>query len=103
MGYLQSFSGVASQDDFLATLFRPSAAYQHPSDVLKDEDLTLYEKRSILASWASDAWTVDSTPALRAPATLAKPVGIDEILACLRALDEEMRRRCLYGGGDDRP
>jgi hypothetical protein len=84
-----------AQDQFLATLFRPSSAYRRPEDVLKDDDLTLYEKRSILASWASDAWTVDSRPSLRAPRALQEPASIDEILSCLRSLDKEMERRCF--------
>jgi hypothetical protein len=33
--------------------------------VLKDPDLTLNEKRAILASWASDACAVEAAPALR--------------------------------------
>jgi hypothetical protein len=32
-------------DPFLSVLFQPSAAYDKPSDVLKDDDLTLYEKK----------------------------------------------------------
>lgn len=85
-----------ASDPFLSTLFRPEAAYAKPADVLEDADLTLYEKRAILASWASDAWAVDSVPSLRAPSTLAAPVEVDEIMRCLRALDEEMRKRCIH-------
>jgi hypothetical protein len=84
----------AGSDGFLATLFRPSAAYDRPSDVLADPDLTLYEKRSVLASWASDFWAMDSEPSLRAPAGLARPATIDEIMACLRKLDKELQGRC---------
>src|SRR5688572_32817949 len=38
-------------DDFM----RPADAFAHPQDVLRDADLTINEKRSILAAWASDA------------------------------------------------
>jgi hypothetical protein len=100
MSNLRSSVSQATDDPFLATLFRPSSAYQHPADILGDQDLTLYEKRSILSSWASDAWTVESRPSLRAPAALAEPVSIDEILMCLRRLDEEMERRC-FGSSED--
>jgi hypothetical protein len=81
-------------DPFLSTLFHPAAAYERPSDVLADADLTLYEKRSVLASWASDVWAVDSQPSLRAPDGLAHPTTIDEIMACLCKLDEELQGRC---------
>jgi len=101
MDNLHSFPKGASPDDFLSTLFRPSAAYEHPSEVLRDDDLTLYEKRSILASWASDTWTVESTPSLRAPATLSRPVSVDEILETLRELDTEIERRCFSDGQTD--
>ena len=86
---------TTTSDPFLSTLFQPSAAYDRPADVLNDNDLTLYEKRAILASWASDLWTVDSTPSLRDPLNLSAPASIDDILRCLRQLDEEMERRCV--------
>ena len=38
----------------------------HPSEVVNDADLTLNEKRAILASWASDACAVEAAPDLRA-------------------------------------
>src|SRR5688500_11662055 len=41
----------------------------------------------MLASWASDAWAVISSPALRWPRRLKAPVRIDEILEALRELD----------------
>ncbi len=54
---------------------------------MKSADLTLGEKRAILASWASDAAAVASCPGLRAPSGLSSPVSIDEILEALRELD----------------
>jgi hypothetical protein len=50
----------------LNAILHPGSVYDHPRDVLADEDLTLTEKRSILASWASDAAAVTSYPSLRA-------------------------------------
>jgi hypothetical protein len=50
-------------------------------------ELSLAEKRAILASWASDAAAIHSCPALRAPEGLKGPVSIDEILEALQALD----------------
>ncbi len=35
-------------------LLHPAQAFEHPSHVVYDADLTLNEKRAILASWASD-------------------------------------------------
>jgi hypothetical protein len=87
-------SAPEKSDGFLSTLCQPSAAYDRPSDVLGDADLTLYEKRSILASWASDFWAMDSQPSLRAPEGLSHPATIDEIMACLRKLDDELHGRC---------
>ncbi len=72
--------------DFNA-LLHPGKVFRHPRDVVKSVDLTLSEKRAILASWASDAAAVASCPALRAPPELSAPVTIDEILEALRELD----------------
>jgi hypothetical protein len=36
----------------LNAILHPGLVYDHPRDVLMDGDLTLAEKRSILASWA---------------------------------------------------
>lgn len=69
------------------TLLHPGKAFRHPRDVVKSANLTLSEKRAILASWASDAAAVASCPALRAPPELSTPVTIDEILEALRELD----------------
>jgi hypothetical protein len=68
-------------------LLHPGTALDHPRDVVGHPELSLAEKRAILASWASDAAAVASCPALRAPEGLKKPVSIDEILDALFALD----------------
>jgi hypothetical protein len=44
----------------------PSQAFEQPVAV-NDPDLSLNEKRAILASWASDACAVEAVPALRRP------------------------------------
>ena len=62
--------------------------FKHPQDVVSNLNLSLAEKRAILASWASDASAIASCPALRAPNLLKAPVHIDEILEALCALDE---------------
>ena len=43
---------------YFDALLHPARAYAHPKDVIADDDLTLYEKRAILSSWASDACAV---------------------------------------------
>jgi hypothetical protein len=67
--------------DFQA-LLHPGTVFDHPKDVVSHPDLTLAEKRAILASWASDASAIGSCPALRAPEGLRAPVsiGADELL-----------------------
>jgi hypothetical protein len=50
------------QDVFdLDTLLHPARAFNHPMDVVRDADLTLNEKRALLASWASDACALEGT------------------------------------------
>jgi hypothetical protein len=72
----------------LDELLHPAQAFERPSDVVDDPDLTLNEKRAILASWASDACAVEAAPALRA-APRGEPVRFDEIIDALRTLDRE--------------
>src|ERR1044072_7483026 len=72
--------------DFNA-LLHPATVFEHPKDVVAHPDLTLAEKRAILASWASDASAIASCPALLAPAGLKAPVSIDAILEALCDLD----------------
>jgi len=78
-----------SLDFDLDELLHPAQAFSHPSEVVNDPDLTLNEKRAILASWASDACAVDSAPALRHAAPGRPPVGFDEVMEALRRLDKE--------------
>ena len=54
---------TATQDnifDFNA-LLHPDTVFDHPRDVVGDQNLSLGEKRAILASWASDAAAVASS------------------------------------------
>jgi hypothetical protein len=86
----------------LDDLLHPSRAYAHPRDVLRDPDLTLYEKRAILASWASDACAVDAAPALRRSEPAAPLVQFDEIMDALHTLDAECAREVLPRGPRDK-
>ena len=72
----------------LDDLLHPAQAFGHPSEVVNDPDLTLNEKRAILASWASDACAVEAAPDLRrSPGGPA--VRFDDIMDALRALDAQ--------------
>jgi hypothetical protein len=72
----------------LDALLHPAKAFAHPMDVVRDPDLTLAEKRALLASWASDACAVEAVPELRSIAS-GTFVRWDGIMDALRALDEE--------------
>jgi hypothetical protein len=71
-----------NEDSFdLDDMLHPAQAFSHPADVVNDPDLTLNEKRAILASWASDACAVESVPALRrAPNEGGRPVPFDDVV-----------------------
>src|SRR3954469_16640058 len=78
----------------LNELLHPAQAFAHPSEVVNDPDLTLNEKRAILASWASDVCAVEATPALRKTPG-GSTVTFDDILDALKALDKQ----CLDATG----
>ena len=75
----------------LDELLRPSDAFTHPKEVLCDPDLSVNQKRAILASWASDACAVEAMPSLRkSPA--GSTVSFDEIMDALKELDAQARQ-----------
>jgi hypothetical protein len=95
------------EDWDLNDLLHPAQAFESPAAVLEDPDLTVSEKRAILASWASDACAVEAAPDLRA-APAGRVVRFDEIMEALRALDKEvngasyrrvLRRQRIFGRG----
>src|SRR6476660_1404767 len=101
-----------NEDSFeLDDLLHPAQAFSHPADVVNDPDLTLNEKRAILASWASDACAVESVPELRrAPVEGGRPVAFDDVMDALRALDAcqtetssryHLRKRRIFSHGSD--
>jgi hypothetical protein len=75
----------------LDDLLHPAQAFEHPRNVVADTDLTVNEKRAILAAWASDACAVEAAPALRCAPGGRAPVSVDEILEALRDLDRQAR------------
>jgi hypothetical protein len=95
----------------LDELLHPAQAFNHPSEVVNDPDLTLNEKRAILASWASDACAIEAVPELRTGPKA--PVRFDDIIEALRTLDKQAnggryrnpfglrsRRRTPHGDSD---
>jgi hypothetical protein len=76
----------------LDTLLHPAQAFEDPQQVVDDPDLSLNEKRAILASWASDACAVEAMPALRRPPGASRAVSVDEILQALWTLDWQANR-----------
>lgn len=99
----------------LNDLLHPADAFEHPSEVVNDPDLTLNEKRAILSSWASDACALEAAPELRA-IRQGRVVLFDDIMDALRSLDAPeqdqsrkyrklVRRRRVFGRsrGDEGP
>lgn len=84
-----------SSDPELEALLHPAGAFDHPRDVVTDPELTVNEKRAILASWASDACALETMPTMRCPPGGTRPVSIDEILEALRELDREAQARTV--------
>lgn len=73
----------------LDSLLHPAAAFDRPKDVVADPDLTLNEKRAILASWASDACAIEANGALRRLPDGRAAVRFEDIIESLRELDRE--------------
>ena len=69
---------------------RPADAFSHPQEVVCDPDLSINEKRAILASWASDACAVEAMPGLRGSPD-GSTVTFDDIMGALKELDEHAR------------
>jgi hypothetical protein len=80
---------MTDRSDDLKNLLHPASAFGHPADVLSDPDLTVNEKRAILASWASDDCAVEAATGLRA-SRKGPPVRFDDIMDALRTLDKEV-------------
>lgn len=58
-----------------------------PDEIVHHPQLEPEVKRSILASWASDAFAIPSQPTLRQPPELQRPVRVHEVLNALKRLD----------------
>ena len=76
-------------DDTVDALSHPSQVFEHPCEVVNDPDMSLNEKRAMLASWASAACAVEAAPALRKGRN-GRVIEFDEIMDALRALDRDI-------------
>jgi hypothetical protein len=74
----------------MTELLHPAEAFGHPMDVLDDCDLTSYEKRAILSSWAADACAVKDGP--EPNRTIDGAVTFDDIVDALRVLELDSER-----------
>src|SRR4051794_9339838 len=76
-------------------LLHPARAFRTPMDVVADPDLTLPEKRAVLASGAFDGWGGGGAPDLRRPP--AGPiVRFGDIMDALKQLDGEAGSKPEY-------
>jgi hypothetical protein len=88
---------TANRKEFdLDYLLHPAGAFRTPMDVVNDPDMTVQEKRAVLASWASDACAVEAAPELRNPPS-APLVRFDDVMDALKQLDGEAAQTPQYG------
>ena len=82
--------GIAGRTTTLdmAAMLHPADAFAHPMDVVDDDDLTSYEKRAILSSWAVEACAV---PELGRHVR-NNAVSFDDILDALHLVESEAER-----------
>jgi hypothetical protein len=85
----------------LDRFLRPAQAFRSPMDVVADPDLTVQEKRAILASWASDACAANAAQDLRrVPSTPL--VRFDDVMNALKRLDGKAAEKPEYAKFMDR-
>ncbi|MEQ1956076.1 hypothetical protein [Mesorhizobium sp. CN2-181] len=75
-----------------------SDVFGQPDDVLNSRHLTREEKRTVLASWASDMHAVPHVPSLRQLPD-GSIIKVDDILRALKALDERVDLGSAGGSG----
>lgn len=75
----------------MAAMLHPADAFAHPMDVVDDCDLTSYEKRAILSSWAADACAVPGS------SRRAAAVSFDDILDALHLVESDPEPAADHG------
>jgi len=86
----------------IAALLNPADAFSHPMDVVEDCDLTSYEKRAILSSWAADVCAVDADLGTGA-SSQGVTASFDDVLDALRALEDGESDKSDSGSDGCRP
>jgi len=70
----------------LNMLMEPASAFRDPVNVVRDMDLTLNEKRAILAAWASRVCAREAVPELH-DRSFRQRVTFEDIVDAMRVLD----------------
>lgn len=87
---------TANRKDFdLDYLLHPASAFRTPMDVVANPDMTVQEKRAILASWASDVCAVEAAPDARRPPS-APMVRFEDVMEALKKLDGQAAENPIY-------
>lgn len=76
---MENRDNVISIGKGAADLGRTFWSFQYPHQVVSDRNLSLEEKRAILAAWSSDVHAVESFPTLRHLPGTPFPVTISSI------------------------
>ncbi len=90
--FLQHLSRKHSLDEAAPRFW----SFSYPHQVVRDPNLSLAEKRAILAAWASDAHAVESLPVLRHLPGTPFPVTFSSVMDAMARLDR-------LDDGDDPP
>ncbi|MHC2439193.1 hypothetical protein [Bradyrhizobium sp. USDA 4451] len=77
----------------MAALLNPAGAFAHPMDVVDDCDLTRYEKRAILSSWAANACAIPGA----SQSVQDNAVSFDDILDALHRVEPEPEPAADHG------
>jgi hypothetical protein len=76
----------------LAALLHPSKVFPHPMDVVRDADVTTAEKRSVLASWASDGARSSRTRGCGLPQQAASSAMTTSLTPCSHWTTPDLRK-----------
>jgi hypothetical protein len=80
------------------SLEREFWSFSYPHQVVSEPNMTVEEKRAILAAWASDEHAVESFPLLRHLPGTPHPVTFSSVMDARLQLD-----RAIATAGDDPP
>lgn len=81
----------------------PLLPFGSPQEILEAQTLSNAEKRIMLSSWASDRYAVESHPSLREIPGVEDKIDLDDILAALRKLDDDIDPPPSGGASMPRP